>query len=74
MSIRIDKLIVLAIVIVATTSLMVGVSAIIGQDVKAQNMTTNMTESNGNSTGTDDNSGSISGFSPEDADDPTDHG
>ncbi len=59
MSIGMIKLIGLAVVIVATTSLMVGVSAIIEQDVKAQNMTGNMT----NSTGTEDGSGSISSFS-----------
>jgi hypothetical protein len=55
MSIGMIKLIGLAVVIVATTSLMVGVSAIIEQDVKAQNMTGNMTNSTG--------SGSISSFS-----------
>lgn len=60
MSIRIAKLIVLAVVIVATASLMIGVNAVIEHDVKAQNMTTNMT--GGNSTGTDGGSGSISGF------------
>ena len=51
------KLTVLAVVIVA--SLMAGVNTVIDHDVKAQNMTTNMT--GGNSTGTDDSSsGSIS--------------
>ena len=51
------KLTVLAVVIVA--SLMAGVNTVIEHDVKAQNMTTNMT--GGNSTGTDDSSsGSIS--------------
>ena len=54
-----------AVVIVATASLMVGVNAVIEHDVKAQNMTTNMTV--GNSTGTDDSnssSGSISALKP----------
>lgn len=63
MSIGMVKLI--AVVIVATASLMVGVNAVIEHDVKAQNMTTNMT--GGNSTGTDDSnssSGSISSLKP----------
>jgi hypothetical protein len=47
MSIGMIKLIGLAVVIVATTSLMVGVSAINEQDVRAQNMTGNMTNSPG---------------------------
>lgn len=54
------KFIALAIVIVAISSLMVGVSAIIEQGVKGQNMTTNMTESSANSTGTEDGGESIS--------------
>jgi hypothetical protein len=63
MSIGMTKLTMLAVVIVAITSLTVGVSTIIEQDVKAQNMTTNMTESSGNSTGTEDGgSGSISRY------------
>ena len=60
MSIGMFKLTVLAVVIVATASLMVGVNANIEQGVKAQNMTTNMT--GGNTTGTEDGSGSISGL------------
>lgn len=57
MSIGMVKLTVLAVVIVA--SLMAGVNTVIEHDVKAQNMTTNVTD--GNSTGTDDSSsGSIS--------------
>ena len=59
MSMRMTKLTPLAVMIVAATSIMVGVSTITEQDVKAQNMTINMT----NSTGSEDSSsGSIAGL------------
>lgn len=62
MSIRTTKLIVFALVIVATASLMMGINTQMEQIVRAQNMTTNMTDSAGNSTGTGNDTGSISGF------------
>ena len=59
------KLIVFALVIVVTASLMMGINAQAEQVVRAQNMTANMTanmtDSAGNSTGTND-TGSISGL------------
>ena len=49
--------------VVIVASLMAGVNTVIEHDVKAQNMTTNMT--GGNSTGTNDSSsGSISSLAP----------
>jgi hypothetical protein len=63
MSNGMTKLTVFAVVIVATASLLVGVNTVFEQDVKAQNMTTNMT--GGNSTVTDgSSSGSISSLAP----------
>ena len=64
MSIGMVKLTVLAVVIVASAGLMVGINTVIEHDVKAQNMTTNMT--GGNLTGTNDSSssGSISSLAP----------
>ena len=61
MSIRTTKLIVFALVIVLTASLMMGINAQAEQVVRAQNMTANMTDSAGDSTGTND-TGSISGL------------
>lgn len=49
-------------VIVSTATLVMYATALIGQSVNAQTMTTNITSSYGNSTGTDDGSGSISGY------------
>jgi len=61
MSFRIAKLAIFAIMIVAVGSLMVGSSVFTEQSVKAQNMTTNMTDSAGNMSQTyDSSSGSIS--------------
>ena len=61
MSLRIAKLAIFAIMIVAVGSLMVGSSVFTEQPVRAQNMTTNMTDSTGNMTGTyDSGSGNIS--------------
>lgn len=57
MSLKITKLMTFAVIIAVTSSLLVGVNAVIEQVVKAQNMTTNMTAGNS----TDDESGSISG-------------
>jgi hypothetical protein len=55
------KLAILAIVITASTSLLIGASAFIEQIVKAQNMAgKNMTDSAGNMTETDNASGEIS--------------
>ena len=45
-----------AVIIAVTSSLLIGVNAVIEHAVKAQNMTTNMTAGNS----TDDESGSIS--------------
>ena len=58
MSIGIARLTAFVIIVVATASLLVGTGTVIEQFVKAQNMTTNTTDSDSNMTGTD--SGSIS--------------
>ena len=55
-----NRLTAFVIIVAATVSLLVGTGAVIEQFAKAQNMTTNMTDSAGNMTGTDDDSGSIS--------------
>ena len=61
MSLRIAKLAIFAIMIVAVGNLMVGSSVFTEQPVSAQNMTTNMTDSAGNMSQTyDSGSGSIS--------------
>jgi archaellin len=59
MSIGIARLTAFVIIVAATASLLIGTGTVIEQFAKAQNMTTNTTDSAGNMTGTDD-SGSIS--------------
>ena len=55
------KFIAFAVIIVASVGLLSSSNTLMEQTVKAQNMTTNMTDS-GNVTGTGNESGSISGL------------
>jgi len=59
MSFRIAKLAIFAIMIATVGSLMVGSGVFTEQPVKGQNMTKNMTDSIGNMTEANDDSGSI---------------
>ena len=56
------KFIAFAVIIVASVGLLSSSNTLMEQTVKAQNMTTNMTDSAGNVTGTGNESGSISGL------------
>ena len=56
------KFIAFAVIIVASVGLLSSGNTLMEQTVKAQNMTTNMTDSAGNMTGTGNESGSISGL------------
>lgn len=56
------KFIAFAVIIVASVGLLSSSNTLMEQPVKAQNMTTNMTDSAGNMTGTGNESGSISGL------------
>ena len=68
MSVRIAKLAIFAIMITTVGSLMVDSSVFTEQPVKAQNMTTNMTDSAGNMSETED--GSISAKRPQRVQEP----
>jgi hypothetical protein len=59
---RMTKFIAFAVIIVASLGLLSSSNTLMEQTVKAQNMTTNMTDSAGNMTGTGNESGSISGL------------
>ena len=56
------KFIAFVVIIVASVGLLSNSNTLMEQPVKAQNMTTNMTDSAGNMTGTGNESGSISGL------------
>lgn len=56
------KFIAFVVIIVASVGLLSSSNTLMEQPVKAQNMTTNMTDSAGNMTGTGNESGSISGL------------
>lgn len=56
------KLIAFAVIVVASIGLLSSNNALMEQTAKAQNMTTSMTDSAGNTTGTGNESGSISGL------------
>lgn len=56
------KFIAFVVIIVASVGLLSRSNTLMEQPVKAQNMTTNMTDSAGNMTGTGNESGSISGL------------
>ena len=62
MLIGMTKFIAFAVIIVASVGLLSSGNSVMEQAVEAQNMTTNMTNSAGNMTGTGNESGSISGL------------
>ena len=62
MLIGMTKFIAFAVIIVASVGLLSSGNSVMEQAVEAQNMTTNMTNSAGNMTGTGNESGSISGI------------
>jgi hypothetical protein len=59
---RMIKFIAFAVIIVASLGLLSSSNTLMEQTAIAQNMTTNMTDSAGNMTGTGNESGSISGL------------